>query len=333
MGHERKRRQKKRKFHGNFRTAQKKIFDIEILMSIFSILSCPVCYNQELYLIEDSRLGFLKGLKQTAVFDIRLIYYGDGDSKAFNNVKDIYGYDSVVKYECIGHVQKRVGSRLRKLKKSTKSLGGKGKLTDKFIDTLQNYFGIAIRSNVGNLSNMQTAVIAAFFHCCSTDKKPMHGQCPSGSDTWCKYQKAKQEGKLYKHRTAGLPNAVLNTVKTTYMDLCDQSLLEKCLHGKTQNANESFNGVLWSIIPKETFAELLILQFGAFLAVLQFNDGSKKKLSVLEYLHIPMSYFILKGFSKVDDERIVDSERHSLPTTKNKRKKLRGLKKKELCII
>ncbi|GFS79181.1 uncharacterized protein TNCV_4408751 [Trichonephila clavipes] len=43
-------------------------------------------------------------------------YYGDGDSKAFNNVKDIYGYDSVVKYECIGHVQKRVGSRLRKLK-------------------------------------------------------------------------------------------------------------------------------------------------------------------------------------------------------------------------
>ncbi|GFT11099.1 uncharacterized protein TNCV_1084521 [Trichonephila clavipes] len=99
-------------------------------------------------------------------------YYGDGDSKAFNNVKDIYGYDSVVKYECIGHVQKRVGSRLRKLKKFTKGLGGKGKLTDKFIDTLQSYFGIAIRSNVGNLSNMQTAVIAAFFHCCSTDKNP-----------------------------------------------------------------------------------------------------------------------------------------------------------------
>ncbi|GFT82884.1 uncharacterized protein TNCV_4434331 [Trichonephila clavipes] len=99
-------------------------------------------------------------------------YYGDGDSKAFNNVKDIYGYDSVVKYECIGHVQKRVGSRLRKLKKCTKGLGGKGKLTDKFIDTLQNYFGIAIRSNVGNLSNMQTAVIAAFFIVAPPTKNP-----------------------------------------------------------------------------------------------------------------------------------------------------------------
>ncbi|GFV53480.1 uncharacterized protein TNCV_3446141 [Trichonephila clavipes] len=68
---------------------------------------------------------------------------------------------------------------------------------------------------------------------------------------------------------------------------------------KDPNANESFNGVLWSIIPKETFVELLTLKFGAFLAVLQFNDGSKGILSVLEYLHIPMGYFILKGFSRL----------------------------------
>ncbi|GFV87078.1 uncharacterized protein TNCV_5112961 [Trichonephila clavipes] len=143
-----------------------KIFDIEILMSIFSILSCPVCYNQELCLIEDLRLGFQSNLclkynmklsccmlrhklqtilrwsqqnhkgsasNMETVGAYRIFerseanrslryksYYGDGDSKALNNVKDIYGYDSVVKYECIGHVQKRVGSRLRKLKKSTK---------------------------------------------------------------------------------------------------------------------------------------------------------------------------------------------------------------------
>ncbi|GBN55278.1 hypothetical protein AVEN_112467-1 [Araneus ventricosus] len=41
-------------------------------------------------------------------------YYGDGDSKAFSKVKDIYGEDTVTKLECIGHVQKRVSSRLRK---------------------------------------------------------------------------------------------------------------------------------------------------------------------------------------------------------------------------
>lgn len=52
-------------------------------------------------------------------------YYGDGDSKAYTAVKDIYGEDSVTKLECIGHIQKRVGSRLRKFKKITQVSGVK----------------------------------------------------------------------------------------------------------------------------------------------------------------------------------------------------------------
>ena len=49
----------------------------------------------------------------------------------------------VTKFECIGHVQKRVGTALRKVRKE-KKLGGKGKLTDKMIDRLQNYYGVAV---------------------------------------------------------------------------------------------------------------------------------------------------------------------------------------------
>ncbi|GFS63743.1 uncharacterized protein TNCV_1127811 [Trichonephila clavipes] len=122
-------------------------------------------------------------------------YYGDGDSKGFISVKDTYGKDSVTKYECIGHVQKRVGARLRKLKSKNKNLSGKGKLTDSFIDRLQNYYGIAVRSNVGNLSGLQQNVIAALFHCSSSVEKPMHGQCPIGKDSWCYYQRALSCGK------------------------------------------------------------------------------------------------------------------------------------------
>ncbi|GFY00198.1 transposable element Tcb1 transposase [Trichonephila clavipes] len=57
-------------------------------------------------------------------------FFGDGDSKGYASVKDIYG--------------------------------GRGKLTDAFIDKLQNYNDIAIRDNVNNLQGMQRAVIAAF---------------------------------------------------------------------------------------------------------------------------------------------------------------------------
>ncbi|GFV76495.1 uncharacterized protein TNCV_4727151 [Trichonephila clavipes] len=95
-------------------------------------------------------------------------YYGDGDSKGFISVKDTNGKESVTKYECIGHVQKRVGVRLRKLKSKNKNLSGKGKLADSFIDRLQNYYGIAVRSNVRNLSGLQQNVIAPLFHCSSS---------------------------------------------------------------------------------------------------------------------------------------------------------------------
>ena len=43
-----------------------------------------------------------------------------------------------MEYKLLGHVQKRVGTALRKLKKETPALGGKGKLTDAMIDKLQN---------------------------------------------------------------------------------------------------------------------------------------------------------------------------------------------------
>ena len=39
-------------------------------------------------------------------------YYGDGDSKSFEAVKHTYPNVVVKKLECIGHVQKRVGSTI-----------------------------------------------------------------------------------------------------------------------------------------------------------------------------------------------------------------------------
>lgn len=259
-------------------------------------------------------------------------YYGDGDSKAFNAVRNIYGESSVHKLECIGHIQKRVGTHLRNLKKCTKGLGGKGKLTDRFIDKLQNYYGIAIRSNVGSLQSMQQAVIAAFYHCCSSNKHPMHGQCPDGVDSWCKYKRSKSLSTTYNDKSIGLPESIINIVKPIYMKLCDQKLLKKCLHGKTQNANESFNGVLWNFLPKLHFVELKTLQLGSYIAVLQFNDGAKGILSVLKKLHLQTGSYMLSGLESTDFARISDSKRKSLPQAKTQRKKLVARRKKK-CIL
>lgn len=45
-------------------------------------------------------------------------FLGDGDSKAHKKlVEAVYGEVVVEQLECVGHVQKRLGSRLRSLKK------------------------------------------------------------------------------------------------------------------------------------------------------------------------------------------------------------------------
>jgi hypothetical protein len=49
----------------------------------------------------------------------------DGDSKAFSGVEDVHGDVKVEKIDCVGHVQKRIGKHLLKLKASAK-----GKLDD-----------------------------------------------------------------------------------------------------------------------------------------------------------------------------------------------------------
>ncbi|GFV73621.1 uncharacterized protein TNCV_1270011 [Trichonephila clavipes] len=85
-------------------------------------------------------------------------FYRDGDSKSFDAVKNVYGENSVKKFECIGHIQKRVGSRLRRLKLKQKGLGGRWKLTDSFIDKLQIYYGIVFRSNGRELVHAKSSV-------------------------------------------------------------------------------------------------------------------------------------------------------------------------------
>ena len=86
---------------------------------------------------------------------------------------DPYGPEKpVIKGECVGHVQKRVGSRLRifkkengsKILKDKKKLGGAGRLNDKIINILQNYYGIAIRRNTDSLNKMRKAVGAVLHH-------------------------------------------------------------------------------------------------------------------------------------------------------------------------
>ena len=112
-----------------------------------------------------------------------------------------YGeYCPVTKDECVGHLQKRIGKRLRNKKKAEK-LGGKNRLTEAIIKKLTLYYGLIIRRNVDSVEGMKRAMIVILDHYCSMDKSPRHENCPTGADSWCEWRKAEAANQLktFKH--------------------------------------------------------------------------------------------------------------------------------------
>lgn len=122
-------------------------------------------------------------------------------------------------------------------------------------------------------------------------------------------------------------------MKPTYLELCSNELLKKCLHGKTQNANECFNGIIWQRVPKDIFVCLKTLKCGALDALIQFNDGYQGCLNVLRKFNIIPGYFTTKSYKHLDEIRICDAERHSTPKMKQHRKILRALRKKKINVL
>ncbi|GFU75533.1 uncharacterized protein TNCV_2862491 [Trichonephila clavipes] len=212
---------------------------------------------------------------------------GDGDSKGFLTIKEakVYGDTEVEKLECVGHVQKRMGTRLRNILKMSKgiklsdgkNISGRGRLTLKEVDSIQHYYGLAIRKNLSSVEDVKRAIWAIYFHKLSTEDNPQHALCP-----------------------------LVNFIESekVFRDLTEKDLLKKCLHGRTQNPNESFNKCIWERIPKTVFVGIETLKFGVMDAVICFNDGYVSRIKVFEALGIKSGYNTERALLIIDNKRI-----------------------------
>lgn len=262
-------------------------------------------------------------------------YLGDGDTKAYKKVVESkpYGEVNIEKLECVGHVQKRLGSRLRRLRneykgkrlEDGKALGGQGRLSEKEIDRLQSYYGQAIRNNLHSLEDMQKAVYAALLHRASTDAVPLHHFCPTGVSSWCKFNKSKVTGENYEHHP--LPKPIVDLIKPIYRSLTQEDLLRKCMHGKTQNVNESFNSVIWTRVPKTVFVGSETISIGVHDAVLTFNEGNSGRVKVLELLGVDSGTNMKNAFHTIDSLRVKKADMDLNTSCKEARKLKRSHKR------
>lgn len=249
-------------------------------------------------------------------------YIGDGDTNSFKALEEAkpYGDVGIEKIECVGHIQKRMGTRLRNLKKTMgnrkladgKPIGGKGRLTNLKIDKIQQFYGNAIRGNKNDLVAMRAAVWAVYFHYSATNEEPTHNFCGD----WCPYKRAVANGtaKHFRH-TSNLPKAVLEHVKPIFKDLAATDLLKKCLEGYSQNANESINSVIWKFCPKKGNHGLVTVDIAVALAVATFNSGATAIGMVMKEMGLTVGKSALDFFASKDRARILNSQRQAKMAT------------------
>ena len=181
----------------------------------------------------------------------------DSDSKGFGKLKVLkpYGDKTIVKHECIGHVGKRSGTKLRKLVQSKKTYpAGKPakfgrRFTGKTMDALGVYYVCAIRDNIGDVDAMEKAIWAVFHHFASTDEDRQHQFCPVGEESWCKCQSAIAPPQDIPPANNRIPPDLVQFIRPVFEDLTHTELLERCILGATQNQNE----LIWERCSKRDF--------------------------------------------------------------------------------
>ena len=145
--------------------------------------------------------------------------------------------------------------------------------------------------------------------------------------SWCKFQADKVTGKKTYKENICIPAAVRDFIKPIFIDLGSDILLEKYLHGKTQNPNESLNQLIWKRCPKDIFVERTALCVGVASAVLYFNNGLQFLEMLFDMLKITVGCN-LHNFCLINDsKRISKAEKQCTSIVKLRRKKLRAIQK------
>ncbi len=175
---------------------------------------------------------------------------------------------------------------------------------------------------------MKKSVAAILFHYSENpNEEDKHKYCPRDVDSWCKYQSDKLTQKNTYKAKVSLPSAITELLKPIFRNLSSDELLKKCTHGRTQNENEALNGVIWQRCPKTVYVSRDVLELATASAVINYNEGARGLLSVMEELGIEPGRKMREASIKADTVSIKKIRHKSSEKEKKEKNKLRSIKK------
>ncbi|KAL7630883.1 UNVERIFIED_CONTAM: hypothetical protein RMT77_018828 [Armadillidium vulgare] len=201
-----------------------------------------------------------------------------------------YGNIEIEKEECTNHVSKRMKKLLTQLAKD-ETLGKRnekeGALTEEKITAFANFYGKAIKDNVGDTRKMRTAILASIFHHSKTPNYPngiIHC-CPKGENSWCFHAKKDPDFSKFTHIISYNVFKAITSSKG-FFDLVSLEFLARCT-GKTQNINESLHARVWKYVSKENFRNVRQVKIAMWLVMVKHNLGVLEQVGLLKDFGTP----------------------------------------------
>ena len=174
-------------------------------------------------------------------------------------------------------------------------------------------------------TSLTKAIGAVLFYCLeAADLETRHQMCLQTAESWCKYQADKLNNTSTYKEKPDIPAIIRETIRPVFISLSDEELLSKCLHGKTQNNNESLNGLIWKRCPKDVFVGRTTLELGVASAIISFNNGLGGVVKVFSELNISPGKYTDEHCLEKDHDRINLMESKSTHSIKQRCKSLRA---------
>ncbi|CAF4142249.1 unnamed protein product [Rotaria magnacalcarata] len=241
------------------------------------------------------------------------------------------------------HIQPVGKSRKRRRLADGKSYGGgAGRMTKAMEHKLADSYGIAIRQSSESAKNLdeddavkliERRCRAAFLHNIKNSNGELqHGLCQTGPYSWCSYQKDKYvplKQKIDPAKQIKRLDPIFLEILTPMIDtLTNPILLRRCLRGATQNANESINSVVWSILPKSKYHGYRSIRGAAAISSIFFNRGRSGLVKFFDQVGIPVTDELLGALLGKDYKRIEKAEnntqRHDIIKRRKEQQRIQG---------
>ena len=92
-------------------------------------------------------------------------------------------------------------------------------------------------------------------------------------------------------------------IKPVFDELCSRDSLSRVIGGGSQNANECFHSLLWTMVPKHRYCSSITLRIALGLSTIVYNDGYESLKNLFSMFFPSVGYHSLRCFLKLDAMR------------------------------